>query len=626
MLLPVTMWSSLVPAASSSDPGTLGGSSLASWNALVAMLVAFAVIVAGLALAGRPDPAWGPLRHLARVPRGLTRVTGIPGWAAVAVGMALFGLLVAGEGFYSDVAWHIAMGRDDDLLTAPHMSILLGLVWVLGGAVLGTVVATLDRVEGWRVGALRIPPALLPLWALGVAAVSGFPLDEVWHQAYGIDVTMWSPTHMLMILGASFTGLAAWVVLAGAGVRPTDGRWARGVHLVCAWLTLQGLVAGQGEFSFGVPQFSQLFHPILVCLAGGLALVATRLVHGRWWTVGVAAASFLLMSGVMGDEGAMPVETRQGGTFVVSAVLVEVLGRALGTERRLRFAVASGLAVGTVGLAAEWWWNQGAPQPWTSALLPDAVVLGVIAAVGAAVLGAVVGGAVARDGSAPLPTVAVVVAGLACVAVVVLPLRRSVGDVQADMTVEPTSEPGWADVEVVLTPADAADDAYWFQATAWQGGGLVLADMEPTGEPGIYRTAEPVPVDGLWKTLLRLHRGGEMMAVPVWFPADAEIDEPEIPAEDRTIDFASERRYLMREASDQADGVLSPVIHGVLAAAVALWAAAFAVAVRDLQRAARPPPRRDPSVRLTGWDTDTDMGTTTTRPVARSRPTRCAGG
>ena len=422
MLLGVNMLSPAIATFPANDPGTLGGSSLASWDALVFLVGLFVVAVVGLAVAGRPDPDWGPLRQLARVPRGLTRLTGVPGWAAVAVGTALFGLVVAGEGFYSDVAWHVALGRDDELLTAPHTSILVGLVAILGGAVLGTVVATLDRVDGRRIGALRIPPTLLPLWALGLAAVAGFPLDEVWHGAYGIDVTMWSPTHMLMILGASFTGLAAWVALVGAGVRPTDGGWARGLHLVCAWLTLQGLVASQGEFSFGVPQFSQLFHPILICLAGGLALVATRLVHGPWWTVGVAAASFILMSGLSGGDDGAPVDTRQGGTFIVSAVLVEVLARVLGTERRLRFAVASGLAVGSVGLAAEWWWNQDAPQPWTGALLPEALLLGAVAALGAAVLGAAVGGAIARDGSAPLPVAAVVVAGLACLLVVVLPL------------------------------------------------------------------------------------------------------------------------------------------------------------------------------------------------------------
>jgi hypothetical protein len=88
--------------------------------------------------------------------------------------------------------------------------------------------------------------------------------------------------------------------------------------------------------------------------------------------------------------------------------------------------------------------------------------------------------------------------------------------------------------------------------------------------------------------MLRLHRGGEMMAVPVWFPADAEIGEGEIAARDRTIDFASERLYLMREAADRADGVLSPVVHGLLVGALALWAAAFTTAVRSLRRDGSP--------------------------------------
>ena len=206
------------------------------------------------------------------------------------------------------------------------------------------------------------------------------------------------------------------------------------------------------------------------------------------------------------------------------------------------------------------------------------------AAVGfAAVLGAVVGGAIARDGARPLPAVAVVLAGAACVAAVVLPLPREVGDVEADLIVEEAG-PGFADIEVRLSPADAADDAYWFMVTAWQGGGLVLSDMEPTGEAGTFRAEEPVPVDGLWKTLLRLHRGDEMMAVPIWFPADPTIDEPEIPAEDRTVAFAGERRYLLREASDSAEGALAPIIHGALVAAIALWAAAFVAAVRALAR------------------------------------------
>lgn len=569
-----------------SDPsGTLGGSALASWSPFWSLVVVFVAIVVGLAVVGRPsERPWPVLQSLSRIPNGLTRITGIPGWAAVAIGMALFGLLVAGQGFYADVSWHIALGRDDELMTAPHAGILLGLVMILGGAVLGTVVATFERVEGLRVGALRIPVVLLPLWALGLGAVSGFPLDEVWHGEYGVDVTMWSPTHMLMILGATFTGLAAWLILAGAGVRPTAGRWARGAHVVCGWLTIQGLLAPQGEFTFGVPQFSLLFSPILVCLAAGLGLVAFRLVHGRWWTVGLVLANFgIQVTGFLdfGSEDGGPVDTRFAATFLVSAVIVEVAASLLGTGRPLRFAVVSGAGIGTAGLAGEWAWNTGAPQAWTGSLLPEAVLLGVVAAVGAAVLGVAFARAIAGATSVPaLPGPLVALAGLACLVVLIVPMRRPTGDVEAAVRLEPAGA-GFAHVVATLSPIDAADDAYWFQATAWQGGGLVLADMEATGTPGEFRSDEPVPIDGLWKSLLRLHRGAEMMALPIYLPADPEIDEPLIPAIDRTASFASEKQFLLRETRD-GNGWLSPVVHLTLVAVMTLWAAAFVLAVRHL--------------------------------------------
>ena len=180
----------------------------------------FAVAVAALGVIGRPDPGWGPLRHLATMPRGLTRVTGVPGWAAVAVGLSLFGLLVAGEGFYSDVAWHGRSAATTSCSPPEHP----GRAGVHPGRCRpGHGRGHARRGRGLAAVGLRVPRTLAPLWAVGLAAVSGFPLDEAWHQAYGIDVTVWSPTHMLMILGASLTGLAAPVALAGAAVQPPTG-------------------------------------------------------------------------------------------------------------------------------------------------------------------------------------------------------------------------------------------------------------------------------------------------------------------------------------------------------------------------------------------------------------------
>src|ERR1044071_2910731 len=92
MLLVVTMLTAFRPA----DPsGTLGGSALASWTPFWILIGIFAAIVVGAYLLGRPsERTWPFLRPLSRIPDGLERVTHIPGWAAVSIGMALYGLLV----------------------------------------------------------------------------------------------------------------------------------------------------------------------------------------------------------------------------------------------------------------------------------------------------------------------------------------------------------------------------------------------------------------------------------------------------------------------------------------------------------------------------------------------------
>ncbi|MBA2626298.1 MAG: hypothetical protein H0U89_11945, partial [Acidimicrobiia bacterium] len=517
-----------VPLAADLTNG--GGSALASWTPLWVQLGLLGAAVTGLVVTGRSDDPNPLLRGLRRIPNALERLTGVSGWAAATIGTSLFGLLVAGQGFYSDVSWHIALGRDDEVLTAPHTAIVVGLVLIAWAGGAGVLFATLDRVDTrLRWGGLRIPWSAGLLGLLGLSAVAGFPLDELWHQTYGVDVTMWSPTHMLMILGAAFSGAASWLVLAEAGVPVSGRRWWRGLHVVAAWLTLQGLTAPLGEFAFGVPQFNQLFHPLIICMAAGLAVVAMRLVLGRGWAFGIVFVSFLLdQSNLLAGGNDGPVRTRAAAIYLVSAAVVEVVALLLGTERRPRFALVSGLGIGTIGLAGEWAWNANAYQPWRAALLPEALVLGLVVAVAAAILGVAYGNALGGRPGPRSPGPVLLGAAAVLVAALAWPMPRSVGEVTAAMRVEPSGR-GAVDVEVDVTPADAGDGARWFQASSWQGGELALAEMEEVA-PGRWASSEPVPIGGSHKSLLRLHRGGEMMAVPVFLPDDPEIGEPEIPA------------------------------------------------------------------------------------------------
>ena len=71
--------------AQNGSSGTLGGSALASWTPLWGLVVVFLVLVGGAFALGRPaERRWPMLQPLSRIPNGLTRVTGVPGWAAVA--------------------------------------------------------------------------------------------------------------------------------------------------------------------------------------------------------------------------------------------------------------------------------------------------------------------------------------------------------------------------------------------------------------------------------------------------------------------------------------------------------------------------------------------------------------
>jgi hypothetical protein len=204
---------------------------------------------------------------------------------------------------------------------------------------------------------------------------------------------------------------------------------------------------------------------------------------------------------------------------------------------------------------------------------------------------------VQRATDRPLPLL-VAVAGTVVLVALALPMPRGVGDVEAAVTVTPTATKGTspladpydqAFVEVQLTPPDAAEEARWFQVSAWQGGGLRLADLEKVGE-GRYRSEAPVPVGGAWKTIIRLHRGGELMTVPVFLPADPALGEPEISAINRTQPFEAETRYLLRETRDNSR-LLANVVYALLAVVGMAWIAAFAIAAGRLVPQTRRPDR-----------------------------------
>ena len=571
------------------------GAQLERWDLLIILLVAFAAIVVALAITGRRakrDDDW-----LLWVPNGLERVTGIPGWAAGMIGTAAFGLLVAGIGFYNDVAWHVGR-RDKELFTAPHSMIIIGLGLIALAAGVGILFATLQRVDtALRVKALRVPWSAVPLGLLGVCALSGFPLDDLWHATYGIDVTMWSPTHMLMICGAAFSLIAAWLALAEAGVSFRQNRWTKVVHFIAAWFVLAGLTAPLGEFRFGVPQFQQLFHPLLLLLAAAFAFVPTRIVLGRGWAIVLALATFLPESlGLMSSTASNGfVPTRTPGMFIASAIAVELAAVFFGTERRLRFAITSGIGVATIGLAGEWWWNRNATQPWNGALMRDALLLGLVIAIGAAILGAAYAGAVNRE-PGRLPRTAILLGTAAVLIAIVLPMPRRTSNVVAQIDMTRTGDT--VALTVHLDPPDAAQNALVpghrvaGRRTARRRSARRRARHLRVGRSAPRR--RQVEVDAAPPHRRRDDVGADL-------PARRSGDRrPRSPATSRTIAFADEQQYLMREVKPGPNTVMV-IAYVVVGLVVIAWAAAFVLACTRIPKR---PPLRTPGTRSAGPDPD----------------------
>ncbi|MGY1814424.1 hypothetical protein [Blastococcus sp. SYSU D00820] len=510
---------------------------------------------------------------LTRVGTRLGNATGVPPWVALPTILTTISLLVALLGMLWDIALHIGVGRDEGPLANPaHYLILFGLFGVFAGGVLACAMpldeepgpASVRFVKGWHV-----PVGGILLGAAGFYALLGFPLDDVWHRIFGQDVTLWGPTHLMLIGGAglSIIGLLVLEMEGHGGASTDDG--ARKVGRIGRFLRqgsamgglLLGLSVFQGEYDFDVPQFRLVLEPLMIAGAAGVALVAARMWMGKGGAL-MATAFFLVVRGVIALVVG-PVLGEISPSFPLylgSAIVVEVLALAWPLARRpLAFGAVAGLLVGTVGTATEWLWTQGTQTlSWNRDILVEGALMGLVGGIAGGLIGALLALGLRRRLPRRAVARGVLVACLLAIAggvanglVATVP-----DDLEATLSItDATTDPRTIDVTVQLTPTDAVDDPAWVQITSWQGQGLVVTELERIGE-GRYRTTEPVPAHGTWKTLLRIHDGRVLTAVPIYLPEDPAIPAEEIAADDGvTRQAIPEIEILQRERKD-AEGWL----------------------------------------------------------------------
>lgn len=574
------MWSTVWSQTSQhvtvlAEAGTEGGG--AALDQVIGMSVVAAIISAGLLWIGYLHRQ-RKITWLKNLGDWAGRKFHRPPWVALPTMLFISTILCALFGFIWDVSLHIGDGRDSGPLANPaHYFILFGLFILFIAGCLACILS----YEKPGPDAVRItrtwyaPVGGILMAGCGLYALIGFPLDDVWHRIFGQDVTLWGPTHLMMIGGAGFATIAALFLehegrRAVGEDRPKDGPGIKFIQYLAFGGIVIGMSVFQIEFDFGVMQFRQVFQPMLIAAAAALALVAARIMLGRGAAI-IAALLAIALRGLMavlvGPVLGAPINWF--ALYLGPALVVELLALTPLIKRPVVFGMVSGLGIATVGLWLESLWIDAVYEyPWPTSLWPEALAMAIPVAVLVGACGAMLGMVVTNQ---QLPSRAISI-GLVVLSVVAIGGATANGlryEVPQNVTVAFTmtdapsiGDQRMATADIRINPPNlVSDDPNWVSILGWQGGienqrGMFVDRLERVG-PGHYRSTEPMPVSGTWKTLLRIHDGHIMAAAPIYLQGDPGIGAEEVPAEaNMTRPLVSELTILQRERKPDTPQVL----------------------------------------------------------------------
>ncbi|WP_308168230.1 hypothetical protein [Nonomuraea sp. NEAU-A123] len=274
-----------------------------------------------------------------------------------------------------DVSWHFKWLRDD--LAPPH---LLN----SAGTALALALTVIHGYTGYGVdkAALR-----LIQWGTGVFLVA-VPLDLINHRVNGLDITSWSPSHLMLYTGTFFMiagVIRGWFMGAPPGRERTvmlgayfafflenvhfpEQHQEYGILSIGAWdnhapyaedILLRFAADQMGRpvdgvmmtrFSLPVPDF---LYPVYAVVVGVTVLVVARMMIGRFGAATLVAASYVGFRAVVWPmltftgfpPSAVPFFLVIGGLCVDLAFAVRLSSRGLAPVRAVLGAAAATAAV-----------------------------------------------------------------------------------------------------------------------------------------------------------------------------------------------------------------------------------------------------------------------------------------
>jgi hypothetical protein len=222
-------------------------------------------------------------------------ITSVPfAWHAPAVVFAATCVMV---GVYWDISWHMTIGRDT-FWTPAHLLIQAG--GLIAGLSSGYVAirTTFGADATARDAAVtfwgfRAPlGAWVAIWGC-FAMVASAPFDNWWHNAYGLDVRIISPPHMVLAMGIGGICIAAFLLsLAWQNREGKYQRRAMWLFLIAGAVLLMDRAIMLTEYSWPNEMHAASFYRV-TALAYPMALVAVTRASKLKWAATISAAMFM---------------------------------------------------------------------------------------------------------------------------------------------------------------------------------------------------------------------------------------------------------------------------------------------------------------------------------------------
>ncbi len=217
-------------------------------------------------------------------------------WYLWAVMIGVTSAMVGGQW---DISWHRSIGRDT-FWTPPHIAIhLCGIIAGVCSAYL-ILAATFGKLPEIRKASVRMWGFCGPLGAFimawgGVAMLTSAPFDDWWHNAYGLDVKILSPPHVVLALGIIAIQIGASMLVLGHMNRACGADRER-LDWMFLYLGAMIVLATQVvimELSQRVQQHTGAFY-VSVAITVPAVLIATAWASARRWAATIVAAIFML--------------------------------------------------------------------------------------------------------------------------------------------------------------------------------------------------------------------------------------------------------------------------------------------------------------------------------------------